>query len=195
LKVRPPRAPILSEADSPRAEFGETRQVDLKPNGASIPVTRENRLEYITLVAHFRLTSQIRRQAHAFFDGLAEVVDPRWLRMFNQQELQVLLGGADAPVDVADLREHASYGGLYDDAQPTIALFWQVVDEFDQAERRKLLRFVTSCSRPPLLCVLPRRIHPVSADRIVAGSRSSRRTLPSATPARTRAGCQRRARV
>jgi ubiquitin-protein ligase E3 C len=128
--------------------------VDLKPNGSNIPVTRENRLEYIMLVAHFRLTRQIRRQADAFFDGLAEIIDPRWLRMFNQQELQVLLGGTDAPVDVEDLRQNASYGGLYDDHQPTIELFWQVVASFDQNERRKLLRFVTSCSRPPLLYVV-----------------------------------------
>lgn len=73
--------------------------------------------------------------------------------MFNQQELQILLGGVDTPIDLEDLRQHTNYGGLYDDHAPTIQLFWKVADSFDQEQRRKLLRFATSCSRPPLLCV------------------------------------------
>lgn len=73
--------------------------------------------------------------------------------MFNQQELQILLGGVDTPIDVEDLRQHTNYGGLYDDHETTIQLFWKVVGSLDHEQRRKLLRFATSCSRPPLLCV------------------------------------------
>ncbi|KAI0632541.1 HECT-domain-containing protein [Trametes polyzona] len=132
-------------------EFGVTKTVDLIPNGSNIPVTRENRLQYIYLVAHYRLTKQIKKQSNAFFEGLSEIIDPKWLRMFNQQELQILLGGVNAPIDLDDLRAHTQYGGLYDDHEPTIEMFWSVVKTFNQDERRKLLRFVTSCSRPPLL--------------------------------------------
>jgi ubiquitin-protein ligase E3 C len=73
------------------------------------------------------------------------------IRMFNQQELQILLGGVNSPIDLIDLRQHTSYGGLYDDQEDTIQTFWKVVDTFDQDQRRALLRFATSCSRPPLL--------------------------------------------
>ncbi|KAI8978888.1 HECT-domain-containing protein [Trametes punicea] len=132
-------------------EFGVTKTIDLIPNGSNIPVTRENRLQYIYLVAHYRLTKQIKKQSSAFFEGLSEIIDPKWLRMFNQQELQILLGGVDTPIDIDDLRAHTQYGGLYDDHEPTIEMFWSVVKTFNQEERRKLLRFVTSCSRPPLL--------------------------------------------
>ncbi|OSD07632.1 HECT-domain-containing protein [Trametes coccinea BRFM310] len=132
-------------------EFGVTKTIDLIPNGSNIPVTRENRLQYIYLVAHYRLTKQIKKQSNAFFEGLSEIIDPKWLRMFNQQELQILLGGVDTPIDIDDLRAHTQYGGLYDDHEATIEIFWSVVKTFNQEERRKLLRFVTSCSRPPLL--------------------------------------------
>lgn len=71
--------------------------------------------------------------------------------MFNQQELQILLGGVDSPINVADLRANTQYGGLYADDQPTIQAFWRVVESFTQDQKRALLRFVTSCSRPPLL--------------------------------------------
>ncbi len=46
--------------------------------------------------------------------------------MFNQQELQILLGGVDTPIDLDDLRKQTQYGGLYDDHHLTIQLFWQV---------------------------------------------------------------------
>ncbi|KAG6883142.1 hypothetical protein C0993_007623 [Termitomyces sp. T159_Od127] len=61
-------------------ELGITRSVDLIPNGSNIAVTKENRLQYIQLISHYRLTKQIRLQSEAFFDGLSEMVDPRWIR-------------------------------------------------------------------------------------------------------------------
>ena len=46
--------------------------------------------------------------------------------MFNQQEVQILLGGVNSPVDLEDLRKHTNYGGLYDDSEATITAFWNV---------------------------------------------------------------------
>ncbi|KAI5118810.1 hypothetical protein M0805_005152 [Coniferiporia weirii] len=132
-------------------DLGEAKTIDLVPNGSNIPVTRENRLRYIYLVCHYRLTRQIRPQSGAFFDGLSEMIDPKWIRMFNQQELQILIGGINAPIDLDDLRRNTSYGGLFSDEDETINMFWRVVNTFDHEQRRALLRFVSSCSRPPLL--------------------------------------------
>ncbi|KAI0647654.1 HECT-domain-containing protein [Trametes meyenii] len=157
-------------------EFGVTNTIDLIPNGSNIPVTRENRLQYIYLVAHYRLTKQIKKQSSAFFEGLSEVIEPKWLRMFNQQELQILLGGVDTPIDVDDLRAHTQYGGLYGDHEDTIEIFWSVVKTFKQEERRKLLRFVTSCSRPPLLGF--KELNPHFAIRDATGDESR---LPTAS--------------
>lgn len=61
-------------------EFGVTKSIDLIPNGSNIPVTRENRLQYMYLVAHYKLTKQIKKQSTAFFEGLSEIIDPKWLR-------------------------------------------------------------------------------------------------------------------
>ena len=73
--------------------------------------------------------------------------------MFNQQEVQILIGGVDTPIDLEDLRQNTNYGGLYDDNEPTVQAFWKVVNSFTQEQKRGLLRFATSCSRPPLLSV------------------------------------------
>jgi ubiquitin-protein ligase E3 C len=71
--------------------------------------------------------------------------------MFNQQELQILIGGVNSPIDLGDLRANTNYGGLFKDDNPVVEKFWRVVGSFNQEQRRALLRFITSCSRPPLL--------------------------------------------
>lgn len=41
--------------------------------------------------------------------------------------------------------------GAYNADHSTIKLFWSVVREFDEKQKQLLLKFVTSCSRPPHL--------------------------------------------
>ncbi|KAG8852075.1 hypothetical protein FRB91_007040 [Serendipita sp. 411] len=84
-------------------DLGITRTIELKPGGASIPVTKDNRLEYIYLVSYYRLTAQIKQQCDAFFEGLSDIIDPKWLRMFNQQELKILFAIRDAGIDTSRL--------------------------------------------------------------------------------------------
>lgn len=132
-------------------ELGETNVVDLLPNGSNIVVNASNRIEYISLMADYKLNRQIRQQCTAFRKGLANVINLEWLYMFSNKELQVLISGAEIPVDIQDLRNNAKYGGDFDDNHATIKLFWEVLTEFDDLQKRQLLKFVTSCSRPPLL--------------------------------------------
>lgn len=61
-------------------EFDVTKTTDLIPNGSNIAVTRENKLQYIYLISHYRLSKQIKLQSEAFFEGLSEMIDPKWLR-------------------------------------------------------------------------------------------------------------------
>ncbi|XP_048488913.1 ubiquitin-protein ligase E3C [Plutella xylostella] len=132
-------------------ELGEQRIDELKPGGANIPVTAENRIEYIHLVADYKLNRAIRAQCHAFKRGLTSVVSADWLRMFSCRELQLLIAGAETAVDINDLRAHTMYTGGFSDEHPTVKAFWKVVESFTDDQRRQLLKFVTSCSRPPLL--------------------------------------------
>lgn len=71
--------------------------------------------------------------------------------MFNPRELQTVISGALTPIDLQDLRRNTNYAGGYSDDHAVINTFWKVVNEFDENQKRKLLKFVTSCSRPPLL--------------------------------------------
>lgn len=135
----------------------KTITVELKPGGADLPVTNANKLEYIHLVSRFRLSVQPAYQTAAFLKGINSIINPSWLSMFNQSELQTLVGGdTNTPIDVEDLRRNTVYGGVYmvgDDGREheSVRLFWQVMRELTDAERRKVLKFVTSVARAPLL--------------------------------------------
>ncbi|KAI1799328.1 hypothetical protein F4811DRAFT_111877 [Daldinia bambusicola] len=125
-------------------------------NGENIPVTNTNRPLYISYVVNHRLVAQPYRQTRAFLKGLGSIINPAWLSMFNQSELQRLVGGDSSEIDVEDLRRNTQYSGLYavgDDGMehPTVQMFWQVMREFQDPQRREVLKYVTSTPRAPLL--------------------------------------------
>ncbi len=129
---------------------------NLVPNGEDVPVTNENRPLYISYVARHRLVVQPYAQTRAFLRGLGMIIDPGWLSMFNQNELQRLVGGDSSEIDVEDLRRHTQYSGVYaigDDGleHPTVQLFWEVLHGLEDRERRDVLKYVTSTPRAPLL--------------------------------------------
>ncbi|XP_065905811.1 ubiquitin-protein ligase E3C-like isoform X2 [Dysidea avara] len=132
-------------------DMGEGQTVDLKLGGSFIPVTDDNKVEYIHLVANYRLNRQLSLQCASFREGLSSVIPQEWLQLFSHHELQVLISGADVAIDVNDLRAHTQYAGGYGDEHECIELFWKVVGTMTDEQKRLLLKFVTSCSRPPLL--------------------------------------------
>jgi ubiquitin-protein ligase E3 C len=72
--------------------------------------------------------------------------------MFSPPEIQILVSGVNTGIDVADMKANVVYNGVYDINHPTIKLFWEVLEEdLTSEDLVALVRYVTSCSRPPLL--------------------------------------------
>ena len=145
---------IVDHTTSPKKTKAITK--DLKPDGSNTPVTNQNRLVYISYMARHRLQNQPYAQTAAFLRGLSTMIQPSWLSMFNQSELQTLISGTRTSIDIEDLRKNTIYGGTYvigDDGleHPTIQLLWKVMKEMSDDERRAVLKFVTSTPRAPLL--------------------------------------------
>ena len=64
----------------------------------------------------------------------------------------MLISGTNNVIDVSDWKNNCTYGHGYSATHPTIIIFWQVVSSiFSNEERQRLLKFCTSCSRPPFL--------------------------------------------
>ena len=134
-----------------KEEYGEYTSIELIPNGTHVTVTNENCLTYIYSLANYRLNTEISQQSKAFLRGFRDIIPTSCIRIFNQEELQNLIGGSEKSFDIVDMAKFTTYSTGYHPSQPYIQEFWKFVDSLDYADRGHLLRFWTSCSRPPLL--------------------------------------------
>ncbi|XP_019250775.1 PREDICTED: E3 ubiquitin-protein ligase UPL7 [Nicotiana attenuata] len=131
--------------------LGKHLVIELKPGGKDISVTKENMLQYVHAMADFKLNRQILPFSNAFYRGLSDLISPSWLKLFNASEFNQLLSGGNHDIDIDDLRKNTRYTGGYSEGSRTVKLFWEVFSNFEPRERCLLLKFVTSCSRAPLL--------------------------------------------
>ncbi|XP_071657347.1 E3 ubiquitin-protein ligase HUWE1 isoform X2 [Patagioenas fasciata] len=129
-------------------EFGVCEVRDLKPNGANVLVTEENKKEYVHLVCQMRMTGAIRKQLAAFLEGFYEIIPKRLISIFTEQELELLISGLPT-IDIDDLKANTEYH-KYQGNSIQIQWFWRALRSFDQADRAKFLQFVTGTSKVPL---------------------------------------------
>ena len=129
-------------------EFGVTEVRDLKENGRNLPVTEENKHEYVRLVCQEKMTYSIKKQLSAFLEGFYEIIPKRLISIFNEQELELLISGLPT-IDIDDLKANTEYH-KYQANSLQIQWFWRALRSFDQADRAKFLQFVTGTSKVPL---------------------------------------------
>ncbi|KAJ3342352.1 hypothetical protein HDU93_002468 [Gonapodya sp. JEL0774] len=106
-----PIAGILDNTFSVEEEnFGVTTTYDLKPGGRDIPVTDENKEEYVELVTQWKVDRRVQEQMSAFLSGFYEFVPKDIVSVFDERELELLIGGI-ADIDVEDWRKNTDYRG------------------------------------------------------------------------------------
>lgn len=132
-------------------EYGEQTEDELLPGGKNVRVTNENVITYIHLVANHRLNFQIRQQSTHFLRGFQQLIEKDWIDMFNEHELQLLISGSVDGFVIDDLQAHTHYTGGYHKDHYVIEVFWDVIKNLSLENQRKFLKFVTGCSRGPLL--------------------------------------------
>ena len=75
------------------SEFGVNKVNDLIPNGSTIPVTNENKHEYVRLVCQEKMIGSIREQVNSFLEGFYTIIPKSLISIFNEQELELLISG------------------------------------------------------------------------------------------------------
>lgn len=73
--------------------FGRILTKEIKYGGSNIPVTKENKLEYIYLMADYKLNRQCHSQYDAFIRGFRSIISAQWLQLFSPRELETLISG------------------------------------------------------------------------------------------------------
>lgn len=129
--------------------FGEITTRDLKLSGSDIIVTNDNKHEYINLVIQWRFMSRIEAQMKSFMKGFASLVPLEMIKIFDENELELLMCGLQ-DIDVNDWKAHSAYKGEYNPNHPVIIHFWKAVYSLNNEMRARLLQFVTGTSRVPM---------------------------------------------
>jgi len=129
-------------------QFGETRTIDLKPGGRDIPVTNENKQEYVELLIEWKIKKRVEEQLNAFITGFNELIPADLVNVFDERELELLIGGI-ADIDVDDWKKHTDYRG-YQESDEVIQNFWKVIRTWDAEQKSRLLQFATGTSRIPV---------------------------------------------
>ncbi|KAI8789485.1 E3 ubiquitin-protein ligase NEDD4-like isoform X1 [Biomphalaria glabrata] len=130
-------------------QLGEIKEKDLKPNGRNIPVTNDNKLEYINCVINWRFSSRVDSQMKAFMKGFNALIPQDHLQIFDENELELLMCGLQ-DVDVNNWKQNTAYKGEYNPNHPVVINFWKAVYSFNNEMRSRLLQFVTGTSRVPM---------------------------------------------
>ncbi|RPB00949.1 hypothetical protein L873DRAFT_1678406 [Choiromyces venosus 120613-1] len=140
---------IITETFSVETDdFGDKKIIDLVPDGRNVPVTEDNKHEYVRLLVEYRLLTSVQEQMENFLVGFHDIVPAELISIFNEQELELLISGLPE-IDVDDWRNNTEYHN-YSASSPQIQWFWRAVRSFDKEERAKLLQFVTGTSKVPL---------------------------------------------
>lgn len=140
---------ILEQTFSTEDErFGVLTTEDLIPDGRNIDVTNENKKEYVDLMVKWRIEKRIAEQFQAFKEGFHELIPQDLINVFDERELELLIGGI-AEIDVDDWKKHTDYRG-YTESDEVIQNFWQVVRSWDGEQKSRLLQFTTGTSRIPV---------------------------------------------
>jgi len=128
-------------------QLSDKTMIELKTDGQRTKVTFLNRHEYVRLVIAARL-NESRTQIEAIRRGIATILPIQLLNLLNWQDLELLVCGK-AVIDIDLLRRHTQYSESIAPDAPWIESFWDVLSQFDQAQRRLFLRFVWAQERLP----------------------------------------------
>ncbi|KAJ9584732.1 hypothetical protein L9F63_020937, partial [Diploptera punctata] len=129
-------------------EYGDVKTYKLKECGENIPVTNDNRSEYVKLYLDWILNAAIYEQFRAFYLGFHSVCASNALIMLRPEEVEMLVCGSPT-LDLNELRKVTEYDGYKAD-DPIITDFWEVLHSLSDELKKKFLLFATGSDRVPV---------------------------------------------
>lgn len=128
--------------------FGQLQVHELKPGGRDLPVTDDNKKEYVRLFVNYRFMRGIEQQFLALQKGFSELIHPNLLKSFDEKELELVIGGL-GKIDLEDWKANTRLKHCTADSN-VVKWFWRTVESYSEERRARLLQFVTGSSRVPL---------------------------------------------
>ncbi|XP_071600355.1 probable E3 ubiquitin-protein ligase HERC4 [Heliangelus exortis] len=121
-------------------EGGPMVAVELKKNGANIPVTKDNRKEFVDLYVNYMLNESIRKPFEDFMQGFLRGCPTQSWKMFLPVELQTVLQGKT--VDWHLLEKNTVYLH-YHPSDKIIRDFWTVFHKLPEEKKKMFFAFLS----------------------------------------------------
>jgi len=128
--------------------FGEMVTIELNPGGADVEVTDDNKKDYVEAVVEYRISKRVKEQFEAFMSGFSELIPQDLITVFDERELELLIGGM-SEIDCDDWTKFTDYRG-YEMNDEVIQWFWKCVRSWPPERKSRLLQFATGTSRIPV---------------------------------------------
>jgi E3 ubiquitin-protein ligase TRIP12 len=125
-------------------------EIELIPNGADVPVTRDNMVEYINLVSEYFLKKGIEPIIREIRAGLHETVPLYALKILTADEIQSMLDGHQPPVSLPELEAFVNVDHGYTASSPQVRYFFEILSELDIDHQRRFFQFLTGSPYLPV---------------------------------------------
>uniref|UniRef100_A0A0D9QWA7 HECT and RLD domain containing E3 ubiquitin protein ligase family member 6 n=1 Tax=Chlorocebus sabaeus TaxID=60711 RepID=A0A0D9QWA7_CHLSB len=124
----------------------DQNDVDLIPNGISIPVDQTNKKDYVSKYIDYIFNVSVKAVYEEFQRGFYRVCEKEILRHFYPEELMTaIIGNTD--YDWKQFEQNSKYEQGYRKSHPTIRLFWKAFHKLTLDEKKKFLLFLTGRDR------------------------------------------------
>ncbi|XP_031520463.1 probable E3 ubiquitin-protein ligase HERC6 isoform X3 [Papio anubis] len=124
----------------------DQNDVDLIPNGISIPVDQTNKKDYVSKYIDYIFNVSVKAVYEEFQRGFYRVCEKEILRHFYPEELMTaIIGNTD--YDWKQFEQNSKYEQGYQKSHPTIRLFWKAFHKLTLDEKKKFLLFLTGRDR------------------------------------------------
>lgn len=129
--------------------WGAKVHEELKEGGKEIEVTNENKHEYVDLYVDFILNKSVEKWFNSFKKGFDKCCGGEVLSMLEPEDLEMIICGSKV-LDFKELKKVTVYQDGFTAESQTVKNFWEVIDEFNEEEKKKFLFFCTGCDKAPI---------------------------------------------
>ncbi|XP_013358205.1 PREDICTED: E3 ISG15--protein ligase HERC5-like [Chinchilla lanigera] len=124
----------------------DQNDVDLIPDGISVPVDQTNKKDYVSKCVDYIFNISIKRVYEEFHNGFYRVFDQKIIKCFQPEELMTAVIGS-TNYDWEAFEKNSQYEQGYHISHPTILTFWKVFHKLTLDEKKKFLLFLTGRDR------------------------------------------------
>jgi hypothetical protein len=130
--------------------YGTMVEAELIDGGKDLPVTEENREDYIKRYCDWIFDTGVKQQFKAFRKGFDRCIgDTLFRQLFRYDELEHIICG-QPELDFDALEKITNYQDGYTVDSPQMRWFWEVVHSLTYEEKKAFLQFCTGSDRAPV---------------------------------------------